>query len=125
MTAALANPFRRGSQGWGMLDQQNHAAEGANRSIMVEMFVCLCLASKKPSEQDFFVPARTDLSVKLLTHCAPKKPNGSKSAFTMLGACSKQGKGTSTSSANAAGQSRYASIHKTNSLHTHHCRPHY
>jgi hypothetical protein len=34
---------------------------------MVEMFVCLCLASKKPSEREFFVPARTDLAVKLLT----------------------------------------------------------
>jgi hypothetical protein len=33
---------------------------------MVGMFVCLCLASKKPSEREFFVPARTDLGVKLL-----------------------------------------------------------
>jgi hypothetical protein len=30
------------------------------------MFVCLCLASKKPSEREFFVPAGTDLGVKLL-----------------------------------------------------------
>ena len=35
LMAALANPFRRGSQGWGMLDGQNHAAGGANGSIMV------------------------------------------------------------------------------------------
>ena len=28
--------------------------------------VCLCLASKKPSEREFFVPAGTDLGVKLL-----------------------------------------------------------
>ena len=35
---------------------------------MVGMFVCLCLASKKSSEQEFFVPARTDLGVKLLNH---------------------------------------------------------
>ena len=34
---------------------------------MVRMFVCLCLASQKPSEREFFVPARTDLAVKLLT----------------------------------------------------------
>ena len=27
----------------------------------------LCLASKKPSEREFFVPAGTDLDVKLLT----------------------------------------------------------
>jgi hypothetical protein len=30
------------------------------------MFVCLCLPSKKPSKQEFFVPAGTDLGVKLL-----------------------------------------------------------
>ena len=54
-----------------MLGQQNHAAGGANGSIMVVVFVCLCLASKKPSEQEFFVPAGTDLGVKLLTPCAP------------------------------------------------------
>ena len=50
-----------------MLDQQNHAVGGANGSIMVGMFVCLCLANKKPSEQEFFVPTRTDLDVKLLS----------------------------------------------------------
>jgi hypothetical protein len=49
-----------------MIDQQNHAAGGANGFIMVWMFVCLCLASKKPSEREFFVPAGTDLGVKLL-----------------------------------------------------------
>ena len=42
------------------------ALEGGNPSVMVGMFVCLCLASKKPSEREFFVPARTDLAVKLL-----------------------------------------------------------
>ena len=50
-----------------MLDQQNHAAGGANGSIMVRMFVCLCLASKKPSKQEFFIPAGPDLGVKLLS----------------------------------------------------------
>ena len=40
---------------------QNHAAWGKNSSIMVGMFVCLCLASQKPSEDEFFVPAGTDL----------------------------------------------------------------
>jgi hypothetical protein len=49
-----------------MLDRQNHAAGGANGSIMVGMFVCLCLTSKKPSEREFFVPAGTDLGVKLI-----------------------------------------------------------
>ena len=33
---------------------------------MVGMFVSLCLASQKPSEQEFFVPARMHLGVKLL-----------------------------------------------------------
>jgi hypothetical protein len=51
-----------------MLGQQNHADGGANGSIMVVVFVCLCLASKKPSERVLFVPAGTDLAVKLLMH---------------------------------------------------------
>ena len=33
---------------------------------MVGMFVCVCLASGKPSEQEFFVSAGTHLGVKLL-----------------------------------------------------------
>jgi hypothetical protein len=50
-----------------MLDRQNHASGGANGSITVGMFVCLCLTSKKPSEREFFIPAGTDLGVKLLS----------------------------------------------------------
>jgi hypothetical protein len=34
---------------------------------MVGMFVCLCLASQHPFEREFFVPARSDLGVKLLS----------------------------------------------------------
>jgi hypothetical protein len=49
-----------------MFVHQNHAAGGGNGSIMVGIFVCLCLASQKPSGREFFVPARTDLVVKLL-----------------------------------------------------------
>ncbi len=64
--AASSNPFQRGSWGWGTLVHQNHGAGGGNGSIMVGMFVCLCLVSKKPSEREFFVPAGTDLGVKLL-----------------------------------------------------------
>jgi hypothetical protein len=64
--AASSNPFQRGSRGWGVFIHQNHGAGGGNSSIMVGMFVCLCLASKKPSEQKFFVPVGMDLAVKLL-----------------------------------------------------------
>ena len=63
---ASSNPFQRGSQGWGTLVHQNHGAGGGNGSIMVGMFVSLCLASKKSSEREFFVPAGTHLAVKLL-----------------------------------------------------------
>jgi hypothetical protein len=49
-----------------MLIHQNHAAGEGNGSIMVGMFVCFCLASKKPSEGDFFFPAGTDFGFKLL-----------------------------------------------------------
>jgi hypothetical protein len=48
-----------------MLFQQYHAVAGENCSIMVGMFVCLCLASQKPSKQEFFVSARMGLGVKL------------------------------------------------------------
>jgi hypothetical protein len=43
--ATSSNPFQRGSRGWGTLVHQNHGAGGGNGSIMVEMFVCLCLVS--------------------------------------------------------------------------------
>jgi hypothetical protein len=68
MTAS-SNPFRVGSRGWCTLVHQNHAdaAGGGNGSIMVGVFVSLCLASQKPSEREFFVPAGTDLGVKLLS----------------------------------------------------------
>ncbi len=48
-----------------MLVHQNHAAGEENGSIMVGMFVSLCLASKKSSEREFFVPAGTLIGVKL------------------------------------------------------------
>jgi hypothetical protein len=50
-----------------MLVHQNHAAGEENGSIMVGMFVSLCLASKKSSERKFFVPAETLRGVKAVT----------------------------------------------------------
>jgi hypothetical protein len=64
---ASSNPFQRGSRGWGVFIHQNHGAGWGNGSIMVGMFVCLCLASQNPFEWEFFVPARTDLGVNSLT----------------------------------------------------------
>ena len=64
---ALSSPLQRGSQGCGILIHQNHVAGGGNSSIMVGMFVSLCFASQKPSEQEFFDPARMDLVVNSLT----------------------------------------------------------
>ena len=71
--AASSNPFQRGSRVWGVFIHQNHGAGGENGSIMVVVFVCLCLASKKPSEREFFVPAGTDLAVKLLMFLQPMR----------------------------------------------------
>jgi len=49
-----------------MILTEPNVAGGENGSIMVGMFVSLYLASQKPSEREFFVPAGTDLAVKLL-----------------------------------------------------------
>jgi hypothetical protein len=53
LKVALAEPFCRGSRGWGMFLHKNHAAGEANSFMMVEMFVCLCFASQKLSKQEF------------------------------------------------------------------------
>jgi hypothetical protein len=68
LKTTLPNPFRGGAQGWDTLDQQCHAAGGGNGSIMVRIFVSCVLASKKSSEREFFVPAGTDLALKLLKY---------------------------------------------------------
>jgi len=59
-TVASSNPFQRGSQGCGIFVHQNHAAGEENSSIVVGMFVCLCIASQNPFDQEFFIPTRTD-----------------------------------------------------------------
>jgi hypothetical protein len=48
--AATSNPLRRCSRGWGMFLHPNHAAGGGNGSIMVGMFLCLCLSSQNLSQ---------------------------------------------------------------------------
>ena len=53
-----------------MLGQQHRATGGEHGSNMVGMFVCLCFASQKPSEQELFIPAETVLLiVKLKARC--------------------------------------------------------
>ena len=52
--------------GVGYVPPSNHGAGGGNGSVIVWMFVCLCLASQNLFEWEFVVPARTDLGVKLL-----------------------------------------------------------
>ena len=65
---ASSHPLQRGSRVWGVFLYQNHGtAGGGNSSVMVGMFVCLCLDSQNPFERERFVPARTDFGVKLLT----------------------------------------------------------
>jgi hypothetical protein len=54
-----------------MLIHQNHAAREENGSIVVGMFVCLCLASKKPSEREFFVPALAGKVADMSAICRP------------------------------------------------------
>jgi hypothetical protein len=66
LKATSPNPFCKGSQGWGGFRRKNHATGEANGSIMVGMFMCLCFASQKPSEREFFVLTQMDLAVKLL-----------------------------------------------------------
>ena len=39
-----------------MLGQQNHAAGGANKFIIVRMLVYLCFTSQKPSERKLLFP---------------------------------------------------------------------
>ncbi len=62
----LFQPLAKRLPGVGyVLPSKPYGAGGGNGSVMAGMFVCLHLASKKPSEQEFFFPARMDLAVKL------------------------------------------------------------
>jgi hypothetical protein len=66
LTTASSNPFRIGSRGVMYARPSKPCRWRGNGSIMVGMFVSLCLASQKLSKREFFVPAGTDLGVKLL-----------------------------------------------------------
>ena len=66
MTAS-SNPFRRGSQGWGVFVYGNHAARRENGTSWWGWLCDVCFAIKKSSEREFLVPAGTHLGVKLLT----------------------------------------------------------
>ena len=65
--AATSNPLQRGSQGWGMFLHQNHGARLENGSSWWGSLFDVCFASKKSSEREFTVPARSHLGVQLLT----------------------------------------------------------
>ena len=74
--AASSNPFQRGSRGWGMFIHGNHDAGGENDSSWWGCLCDECVASKKSSERELFVPAGTHLGIKLLNrfnylHTAP------------------------------------------------------
>jgi hypothetical protein len=70
---ALSNPFQRGSRGWGVFIYGNHATRRGNGTSWWGCLCDVCFASRKSSEREFFVPARTHLGVKLLilvvSHC--------------------------------------------------------
>jgi len=63
--AASSNPFRRGSQGWGVFIYGNHAARQENGTSWWGCLSDVCFASKKSSKQELFVPAGMHLGVKL------------------------------------------------------------
>jgi len=67
LMAASSNPFQRGSQGWGVFIDGNHAARRGNGSSWWECLCDVCFASKKSSEWEIFIPAGMHLGVKLLT----------------------------------------------------------
>ncbi len=78
--APSLNPFGRGYLHWIGRIHQSHAVGGANGSTMVVMFVDCCVGGgwyfpyysyhRNPTGQEFFVPARTLIAVKLLS-CIP------------------------------------------------------
>jgi hypothetical protein len=64
LTAAMSNPFRRGSWGWGVFYHRNHAAGEAKGSIMVGMFVCCVFCWQKSFQAGVFCFRRNRLRCK-------------------------------------------------------------
>ena len=63
---ASANPFQRGSRGWGVFIYGNHAARWENGTSWWGSLCDVCFASKKSSERKFLVPTGMHLGVKLI-----------------------------------------------------------
>ena len=64
---ASSNLFQRGSRGCGVFIYENHAARWEKGTSWWGCLCDVCFASKKSSEQEFFIPARTHLGVKLIS----------------------------------------------------------
>ncbi len=62
LMATLANPFRRGTRGWGMFWHKNHASNKANSSIMVGMFVCCVFCQPKAFQVGVFCSCQKIIS---------------------------------------------------------------
>jgi hypothetical protein len=65
LAEALAGPFRRGSQSWGIFHLKTMPLE---RQLAPSWWGCLCavcFASQKHSKREFFVSNRMNLAVKL------------------------------------------------------------
>jgi hypothetical protein len=63
--AALSNPFQGGFRGWGVFIYGNHDARWENGTSWWGCLCDVCFASKNSSEREFFVPAGTQLGVRV------------------------------------------------------------
>ncbi len=63
LMAALANPFCRGTWGWGMFcHTKNHASNKANSSIMVGMFACCVFCQPNAFQVGVFYSCQKSIS---------------------------------------------------------------
>jgi hypothetical protein len=66
LMANLANPCCRGSRGGVCSTIKTMPLERQRAPLCLGCLCAVCFISQKPSEQEFFVPAKIDLAVKLL-----------------------------------------------------------